>query len=248
MIKPIQRMFKAEIKLFLREPFAMFFTLLFPVILLLLFGSVYGDMPISKEYRFIDTYMASLFAMVIANLGLVSIPITLADYRERGVLKQYQVTPVPKFAFLVVQVLVQIFMFLISAVLILAVAELVFDLKFGGNVLIVSGFLLFSMAMLYAVGFAIGGLASTVRTAQTAGMAVFFVLFFTSGAAIPRGEFPKWLQVVTDYVPLSHVVDVTSALWMGDAIGKHTDSLILITVLLVIALVVAKWKFRWQSS
>ncbi|MCL6626272.1 MAG: ABC transporter permease, partial [Alicyclobacillus shizuokensis] len=95
-MKSIARMFWAEILLFVREPFAMFFTLLFPVILLLLFGSVYGHYDMHNGFRFIDIYIPSLFAMVIANLGLISIPITLAEYRERGILKHYQVTPMPR--------------------------------------------------------------------------------------------------------------------------------------------------------
>jgi ABC-2 type transport system permease protein len=241
-------MFWSEILLFLREPFAMFFTLLFPVILLLLFGSVYGHYNMHNGFRFIDTYIPSLFAMVIANLGLMSIPITLAEYRERGILKHYQVTPLPRFAFMIVQVAIQIFMFVISAILILIVGKIVFDIRFGGNVLSVSLFLLLSMAMLYAVGFAIGGLATTIRTAQTAGMAVFFIMFFTSGAAIPRGEFPKWLQHATDYVPLSHVVDVLSDLWVGKHLIHYMGSTLLIAIILIVALIVAKWKFRWESS
>lgn len=245
MWKPIRQMFLSEVMLFLREPFAMFFTLVFPIILLLLFGTVYGHLEITDGYRFIDTYIASLFAMVIANLGLMSIPITLAEYRERGILKLYQVTPMPRTVFLIVNMAVQFFVFVISALLILLVAKLVFHIRFGGNVLLVIGFLLFSMAMLYAVGFAIGGLASTVRTAQTAGTAIFFIMFFTSGAAIPRGEFPAWLQKVTDYLPLAHVVDVTSALWIGKSISDYIDSLLLMLAILVGALIIVRTKFKW---
>jgi ABC-2 type transport system permease protein len=247
-MKSIARMFWAEILLFLREPFAMFFTLLFPVILLLLFGSVYGHYDMHNGFRFIDIYIPSLFAMVMANLGLISIPITLAEYRERGILKHYQVTPLPRFAFLAVQVSVQIFMFLLSAVLIIFVGKLVFHIHYGGNVFATSLFLLLCMAMLYAVGFAVGGLASTIRTAQTAGMALFFIMFFSSGAAIPRSEFPKWLQHVTDYVPLAHVVDVLEDLWIGKSLAHYMGSIALIFAILVAALIVAKWKFRWEAS
>lgn len=246
--KATWRLLKMEIKLFLREPFAMFFTLLFPVILLLLFGSIYGSLDMGNGFRFIDTYVPALFAMVIANLGLMSIPITLADYRERGILKFYRVTPLPQGVLLVVQIAVHLLMFFLSALLVLVVAWLVFGLKFGGSVIAITGVLLLSIAMLYAVGFAIGGLVSTVRTAQTTGTAVFFIMFFTSGAAIPRNEFPEWLKKLTDWIPLSHVVDITTAAWMGESLSGHAKSLVLLAVIFVAALAVAKWGFRWQPS
>ncbi|MCL6625118.1 MAG: ABC transporter permease, partial [Alicyclobacillus shizuokensis] len=127
------------------------------------------------------------------------------------------------------------------------VGKIVFNIHYGGNLFDTGLFLLLSMAMLYAVGFAVGGLASTIRTAQTAGMTLFFIMFFSSGAAIPRSEFPEWLQHVTDYIPLSHVVDVLDDLWVGKRLIHYMDSTILILAILVVALIVAKWKFRWES-
>ncbi len=247
-LKSIWKMFVAECKLFLREPFALFFTLFFPAILLLIFGTVYGSLEVEKGYHFIDVYVPSLFAMVIANLGLMSIPITMADYRERGILKHYQVTPMPLSVFLTVQIAVQCLMFVLSAIIIIAVGAALFHVRFGGNILLVTAVFVLSMAAMFAVGFAVGGLSSTVRTAQTAGSAVFFVMFFTSGAAIPRNEFPEWLQKVTDYVPLSHVVDSASGLWIGEPAQKYTWSFVLLFGIFLAALAVSAVKFRWQPS
>ncbi|WP_029214973.1 ABC transporter permease [Kallotenue papyrolyticum] len=242
------QLFLGEVKLFLREPFALFFTLAFPVILLLLFGSVYGSLPVENGYRFIDVYVPSLFAMVLANLGLMNIPITLADYREQGIFKRYQVTPLPAWALLLIQILVNSAMFLVSAALVLVVARLLFDLRFGGNLLFILVALLISMAALFAGGFAIGGLTPGVRTAQTAGSAIFFVMFFSSGAAIPRGEFPEWLRRITDYVPLTHVVDTLSGLWINEPIGKYWLSLLMLALIAVAAGVIASRTFRWQAG
>jgi ABC-2 type transport system permease protein len=247
-LRTIREMTWMEIKLFLREPFALFFTLFFPVILLLLFGMVYGKLDVGKGYHFIDTYLPALFIMVIANLGLMSIPITLAEYRELGILKYYQVTPVPQTVIMLVQVIVQILMFILSAFLLVVVGKVVFHIRFGGSIFHVGGALLISMAMLYAVGFAIGGLASTVRTAQTAGTAIFFVLFFTSGAAIPRSEFPNWLQEITDWNPMAQAVDMSTGLWMGEPIVQYTKTLLIFVVLFLISVWVVSRKFRWLPS
>ncbi len=246
--RTVGQLLVAEIRLFLREPFALFFTLAFPAILLFLFGSVYGSLPVENGYRFIDVYVPSLLAMVLANLGLMSIPITLADYREQGILKRFRVTPLPMWMFLLIQILVNSAMFLISAVVVVVLAVAIFGLRFGGNLGSVLLTLLLSMAALFSTGFAIGGLTSGVRTAQTAGSALFFVMFFTSGAAIPRGEFPAWLRRITEYVPLTHVVDALSGLWISEPLSKYSGSLLLLALITILAMMVAGRTFRWQAS
>ena len=89
------KMTRAEFKLALREPIATFFTLVFPVLILFLFGSIYGNEP--SEFLGgrgnVDNSVPGYIAMVIATTGMMSLPIGLATYRELGVLRRYRASP-----------------------------------------------------------------------------------------------------------------------------------------------------------
>ncbi len=241
-------MLRAETSLFLREPFGVFFTMAFPVLLLLLFGGIFGGSEIGPGFHFADTYVSSLFAMVIANLSLMALPMTLASYREIGILKRFQVTPMPIQLFLAVQTTVQGAMFVGSAILLVAVAVPVFHIRFGGNPAAYLFMLLLSLFAFLGVGFALGGLLNSLRTTVAIGSTLFFVLFFTSGAAVPREQFPEWLRQVTNYSPLTHVVDSLGSLWMGEPLRLHAWSMLYMGVILVLAIVITARTFRWQST
>src|SRR5512146_2652034 len=91
------KMTQMEAKLFLREPVGAFFTLLFPLIMLFLFGTIYGSvpaMPGTATQKTIDMLIPALAAMVIGIAGLMSITITMATYRENGILRRLSTTPI----------------------------------------------------------------------------------------------------------------------------------------------------------
>lgn len=247
LLRATWRMFVSELRLFLREPIAVFFTIAFPLLLILIIGSVYGSLDLENGYRYIDLYVPGLLGMVIANLALMGIPITLAEYREQGILQRYQVTPLPVGSVFVAHILVGACMFFLSALLLLIVAVAVYQVRFGGNVLLVLSAILLSIAALFAMGFAIGGLTTTARTTQAVGSVFFFVMFFGSGAAFPREDFPAWMQAVTRFFPLTHIVELLGGLWIGKAITDLTSSLVVLAATFAISAVLASRTFRWRA-
>lgn len=75
-----------EFKLFLREPTAAFFTLAFPLMMLFLFGSIYGNKPSSffGGYGAVDVSVPAYTAMIIDSSGLLSLGIAIAQSRSRA--------------------------------------------------------------------------------------------------------------------------------------------------------------------
>jgi ABC-2 type transport system permease protein len=109
---------KAELKLFTREPLAVFFILAFPLILLWLNGSRSGDM---------DRLLPGYMALILATVGLTQLPSMLATYRERGILRRLATTPVPPATVLGAQLVVHLAASTIAVALLLAVAGAFFD-------------------------------------------------------------------------------------------------------------------------
>ena len=89
-MRSLLKMTWMEAKLFLREPVSAFFTLIFPLLMLFLFGTIYGNQPAagSAGQGTVDTLIPAFTAMIIGMTGLMSVTITMATYRENGVLRR----------------------------------------------------------------------------------------------------------------------------------------------------------------
>jgi ABC-2 type transport system permease protein len=208
-----------DFRLFFREPVAVFFSLVFPLLPLLIFGVIFGQLSAGPRFRVIDVYLPAVISMVIGYTGLMSIPIALSEFREEGVLRRYQVSPISLARFLVSHVTVQFCLCVAGSVIVVVAAEILFNIRFAGNPLLVAlGFVL-SCAAMFTLGFAVVAVCSGPRTTQATGSILFFLMLFTSGAAVPRMQFPPWLQRVTEYLPLTHVVNLMTQLWVGEPVN-----------------------------
>jgi len=237
-----------EAKLFLRQPEAAFFTLAFPLVMLFIFGSIYGNepTPFFNGHGLVDVSTPAYMAMVIGTTGLLSIAITVAGYRERGILRRYRATSLRPAVVLVAQVIVNFVMTLLGVMLLVIAARVVYGLRFEGSAL--SVFLAFSLSSLsfFAVGFLLASLAPTARVANIVGMVIFYPNLFLSGATIPRKIFPQALHSFSKFLPLTHVVDLLQGLWFGDAWSEHLTEVAVLSGLLVVGVVVSAKAFRWE--
>lgn len=240
-------LFKAEFILYWREPFGFFFTLIFPSLLLLLFGSIFGGEEIGGGFRVVDFYTPGLLAMVIANIGLMGLPLTLANYREEGILKRYQVSPLPLWGLFGVHLAVNAAMFLVGAVIVIAVGFLVFQVpltaNYGGLLVAV----LLGLLSFCAVGLALASVTSSVRTVQAVGNLLFFIMFFTSGLSAPREMLPGWMQPIANQQPMARLVDMFAGLWMNATLGDFVSTILILLALTVVCWLIVVRTFRWQA-
>ena len=195
-MKSLLKMTWMEAKLFLREPVGAFFTLVFPLMMLFLFGSIYGNQP---EAMFggqgtIDISLPAYTAMIIATTGLMSVTITMAAYRENGVLRRLRTTPVSPLVVLAAQVIVLFLMTAFGMLLLIIAGKLIYHVRFDGSVIsVLAGFVLCSLSF-FALGFVLAGLLPTARTAQVVGMILLYPMLFLSGAGFPRELLPETIR------------------------------------------------------
>jgi ABC-2 type transport system permease protein len=235
-----------ELKLYLREPMGTFFTLAFPLLLLVLFGSIFGNEPLPQlnGRGQLDLSVPGYVGMIIGTIGMIGLPITLASYRENGILRRFQATPIQPGTILWAQVIVSVLITFLGTGLLLAAGKLLYDLAFP----VVSWQLVVAIVLsglsFFAVGFVLAGVMPTPRAAQAVGMALFFPMLFLSGAAVPRFIMPETVQQVADFLPLTHVVKLLEGLWMSGT--WNLTSLAVIVGLLLLSLVISSRTFRWE--
>jgi ABC-2 type transport system permease protein len=248
MMKSLIKMTWMETKLFLREPVGAFFTLIFPLMMLFLFGSIYGNAPtpMFNGYGTIDISVPAYTAMIIATTGLVGLTITMSAYRENGVLRRLRTTPISPLVVLAAQVIVMFMMTTFGMVLLVVAGKLVYNMRFDGNALsVLAGFVLSSLSF-YSIGFILAGLMPTARTAQVVGMVLLYPMLFLSGAGFPRELLPVTIKNVSIFLPLTYVVNLLRGLWIGEALSQFTTEIVVLAVILVAGVLVSAKTFRWE--
>jgi ABC-2 type transport system permease protein len=237
-----------ETKLFLREPMAAFFTLAFPLMMLFLFGSIYGNKPTPffGGYGSVNVSVPSYTAVIIATSGLLFLTIAMASYREHGILRRLKATPLRPQAILGAQVIVIFLMTTLGMALLVIAAKIVYGLRFPGDPLSVLAAFVLSCLSFFALGFVLAGLLPTARTAQIVAMVLFYPMIFLSGATLPREILPESIQKFAQVLPLTHVVTLLRGLWMGEPWGDHLGEVGILSALLIIGILISVRTFRWE--
>lgn len=237
----------AEWKLLLREPSAFFFTLIFPILLLLVFGGIFGNDPADgfDGVGAMDRSVPAYCVLIIGTLAIFNIPIQLAAYRENGVLRRLQATPVRAWMIFAAQLAVGFVVTAIGTVLMLIIGVLVFDLSLPERPFATAAALVLGVIGFASAGFVIAALCRTSRQVQLVANFLYFPQLFLSGASLPRNLFPDWLETVSQWLPLTQLTLLIQDLWVGE--GWRTSAIAYLVVMTVVGLFLSVRLFRWEK-
>lgn len=243
-----------ELRLFLREPITVVFTLALPLMVLYVLGGVFGnesEIPVAPgepvPYRgFGPTtwYTPAYVAVAISGFTLISEPAHLVEYREIGVLRRLRASAVTKGMVLGSQFLVAMLIASVGAVFLLVVALTSTDVDPPVN------WWLFSLAFagtavaLALLGLALGTLMPTARAAQSVGLVLWFLFLMICGAGPPPEVLPDTLRTIGQWLPLAPMIEMLQEPWLtGD--WAWWSSLIVAGIAAASA-GFAWWRFRWE--
>ena len=247
-MKSLLKMTWMEAKLFLREPVGAFFTLVFPLIYLFMYGIISGNepTPMYGGQRTIDAAIPSLTAVIISMTGLMSTTMTMATYREKGVLRRLRTTPVSPLVILVAQVIVVFTMTGLGMLLLITAGKLVYHVRFEGNAFsVLAGFVLSSLSF-FAIGFILAGTMPTTRSAWIVGMVLLYPMLLLSGAFFTVELLPVAVRRVSAFMPLTYVVNLLRGLWGGEPWGVHLLDVGVLAGMLLLGIIVSMKTFRWE--
>jgi ABC-2 type transport system permease protein len=242
---PTWALIRSELRLYLREPMTLGWGLVFPVVLLIILGSVSGSHGTGSldGLRLVAVYTPIVIAFVVAMLALNGVPPILAGYRERGVLRRLALTPAGARRILVAHLAVDAAMMVATSVLLLAVARLGFNVGLPRQA---AGFVLttlLAIVALLAAGLLVAAVTPSARAANAGGAILFFPCMFFAGLWIPREEMGSTLRTVGDYTPLGAAVGSLQRASAG--MWPHPLELaVLATYAVVCGLLAVRW-FRW---
>lgn len=239
MLKAFGTTLKTELKLATRNADMIFFGIGFPVGAILILGFISSPEALRLDF-------GGVVAFGIAAAGVMGLPLTLADYRHRKILKRMRATPASPLLLLGAQALVQCAFVFVSAGIVFLIAALGFGVRLEGSLGRFMLTFLFVMVSIFGLGLLIGSLAPNAKVANALTSLLYFPMVFLSGATIPFEILPRPVQVAMEAFPLTQGIKLIK----GAVLGSPLDGLLLplafLSLLALASYALAIRFFKWE--
>jgi ABC-2 type transport system permease protein len=190
--------------------------------------------------------LPGLLGLNLVSMGLFSVGMVNVSYREKGKFRRLAVTPLPKWVFLLGQVLHRLTVTIIQAAILLLVGRLVFGIQNQGSFLHLLFIMTLGTGCFMAFGFALSGFAETSEGYAAISNLVFFPLMFLSGVYFTLDAAPAWLQHTVAFLPLSPFLRALRAVFNdGAGLTGHGIGLLIVGAWALAAFLLALRRFRW---
>lgn len=238
-----------DLRGFLRNRQARFFTLVLPLLFLVIFVSVFGNNKVGPSQVKASTYyVPGLSAMAIIAASFVNLVISITVLREEGILKRRRSTPVPAWVLIAGRTLMAIGVSLTSMIVLLLVGRFAYGVRLptrtipGVAVTAVVGSISFCV-----LAYAFSTVIENEDSAQPMVQAVMLPLYFISGIFIPAVNLPDWLRHVAQVFPVQHLANGLHHAYdpATTGIGIVWSDIAVLAIWGAIGLVFALVRFSW---
>ncbi len=241
-------LFQTELKLSLRGMDMMIFGIIFPVVMAVILGLVFGNKPAfdGASYSFYQQSFGALAAITICASGVMGLPLVLSDYRNKKILKRYRVTPANPWLILLVQMSVYFVYCTVSLLLVAGVSILFFDYHMTGALPVFLAAYLLVLLAIFSIGLLIAGLSPSIPVTNLLCSALYFPMLIFSGATLPYEVMPNVLQRIADVMPLTQGIKLLKAASLGLPFQQAWFAALLMLAFTLVCTGLAVRYFRWE--
>ena len=202
----VAHQFRADLRCFWRNTQSRFFTLLLPVLFLVIFASVFRNADVKAPGGRINEsvyYVPGIIAYGLIAAAFSNLAVTVVRAREAGIYKRRRATPLPASAIIAGRALVGVLTALAMTAVLLVIGWVAYGASIPART--APAFVLdviVGAAVFCCLGFAVAILIGNVDAAQPVTLAIVLPLCFISGVFIPAGELPGWLVDIGAVFPV----------------------------------------------
>lgn len=249
---------KLEIRQFMRQRESVVFTLLFPLILLAIFGSVFKD-TIAPGVTFSQYFVAGMVASGLVNSGFQQLAIVIPMERDYGSLKRLRGTPMPVASYFIGKSLLVLVGMIIQVILLLAGGVIFFGLHMPTSPdkwITFTWLIVLGTASSTALGIAFSVVPKSGRGASAVVSPVVIILQFFSGVFFIFSQLPAWMQQVAAIFPLKWLTQGMRSVFLPESFASQEvahswesgRTFIILILWLVIGLVLSVRTFKWDRD
>ncbi len=190
--------------------------------------------------------LPGLLGLNLVSMGLFGVGFVNVSYREMGKYRRLAVTPLPKWVFLLGQLLQRLTIIVIQTAFLLLVARLTFGIQNQGSFLDLLLIMTLGTGCFMAFGFALSGFAETTQGYAAISNLVYFPLMMLSGIYFTLDAAPAWLQHTVAYMPLTPLVRTLRVVFNdGEGLTGHWSAMAVLAGWGCVAFFLAVRRFRW---
>jgi ABC-2 type transport system permease protein len=237
---------RAQQLLFWRNREAAFFSFLFPIILLVLLGSVYGGDEIDGV-RGSTFLLAGLIGYGVAATAFASLAITLVVRREAGLLKRVRGTPLSPATYLAAVIASMVIVIALQAAAQVLIGRFLLDADWPASPASFVVALVIGAASFAALGLAVTTVVRTGEGSSAVVNAIYLPMAFISGAFFSPRDMPRFLEVLSEALPLTYLLRLIRSTFIeGETLASSPGAIAAVLVWGLLGLVVAGRMFRWE--
>jgi ABC-2 type transport system permease protein len=212
-----------EIKQFMRQRESVVFTLLFPVLLLLIFGSVFKD-EIAPGVTFSQYFVAGMIASGLVNTGFQQLAITIPMERDDGTLKRLRGTPAPASSYFIGKIILVFVSMSIQVVLLLIFGVLLYGITLpsdGAHWITFVWVMILGLISSTLLGIAFSSVPKSGRGASAVVSPIVIILQFFSGVFFVFTQLPSWMQNFAAIFPLKWLTQGMRAVFLPESFAAQ---------------------------
>lgn len=251
---------KAELRNFFRNKMQLTFVLLFPILLLVVFASLFsGDLEVGGQtVPLKQLMMAGIIAAGVMSTGFQGVAIDIVLERDKGMIRRFGTAPMPRAAYFIAKIVRVLVTTFIEVVVLLLISVVAYDLPLpetGTKWLTFTWVILLGTFACTLMGMAWAGAIPSGPAATPMTTPIFMVLQFLSGVFLPLSDTPRWMVGVAEVFPLKWMAQGLRSVFLPDVMkyGEPRNSWELGTVAIVMGAWVifgtlATWRtFKWRG-
>lgn len=247
-MKSYRTMLKTEMKLSLRGMDMPLFAWIFPIIMLIVLGGIYGSKPAFKgaDYTFMQQSFGAIATIAICAGGVMGIPLVISDYRSKKILKRFKVTPISPVTILLAEITMYFIYASLSLISLFIISTIFFDFSIRGSIAVfLAGWLLVLISM-FSIGIMVGGIAKNSKIAGVIASALYFPMIIFSGATLPYEVMPSFMKKAAEVLPLTQGIKILKSASLGNELNNMMWPVIIMVVICIVCTFISIRFFKWE--
>lgn len=245
-----------ELRAFFRDKEAAVFTFALPMLLLVVFGSVFNQ-DIAPGVTFAQYFVAGMIASGVLYTAFQNLAIAIPQERDDGTLKRLQGTPMPAASYFIGKVGMVVVVYVVQVALLIAIGVLFYGLELPSETSAWVTFTWLSALGLISctlLGIAFSSVPKSGKSASALVTPIVLVLQFTSGVFFVFSQLPHWMQVMSSFFPLKWLTQGMRSVFLPESFATQEpagswqlpETAGVLLAWTIIAAVLAFTTFKWQ--
>lgn len=239
---------KNELKLSIRNMNMVIFAVIMPLVVLVILGLLNGTKPAADgiEYTFMEQSFGALCAISICAGGLMGLPLVVSEYRERKILKRFQVTPVSPMKLLAVEFTIYVIYCLASMITLIPTAMVLWKVTIHGSWSAFLGSWLLTMISTLSIGMMVGGIAKNSKSASVIACILYFPMLIFSGTTLPFEAMPEVMRKIVCVFPMTQGIQLMKAAFLGLPVDIIVLPVIVMGIVTMLCTAISIKYFKWE--